>query len=308
MMSTDEKLDNIILRLERIEKHFEIVPDREISITDFESSVESYEQFAKDELHIDDGTIRNQRSTIFTFLRYSEGIITKDTVKLYLDSNESASWKSNQLKALRRYIRDFLQLGKWIEEFEFKKTKAKIRKAVPSDSELVDFYMCLECEIQLVFLTLLTTGFRIGEVLKIKVKDINFETGAINASEYHEGQTKHSWISFLTRQTLDLISEHIHSELNFENAQDWRLFSVSSRTVQNAFKKASEATGVLIKPHLLRTVFSEKCVKSGMKDKYINAFCGRTPQGVLNTNYTDYSPEALRIQYDKVEYLLELDL
>ena len=56
-----------------------------------------------------------QKLTLRNFLVHSKGIITKDTVQQYLDSNESTSWKSNQIKAPRKYTRDHLKLGSWIE-------------------------------------------------------------------------------------------------------------------------------------------------------------------------------------------------
>jgi hypothetical protein len=57
---------------------------------------------------------------------------------------------------------------------------------------------------------------------------------------------------------------------------------------------------------LLRSVLTDRCTKSGIKDKFIDAFCGRTSKGVLAKHYTVYSVESLREQYDKVEGLLTL--
>ena len=36
-----------------------------------------------------------------------------------------------------------------------------------------------------------------------------------------------------------------------------------------------------------------------VSDRYIDAFCGRTPKSVLARHYTDYSPERLKRIYDK---------
>lgn len=102
-----------------------IVPDLETEITDHNTSLEDYRTFAREELKLEQVTINNQKSVILGFLRHSKGKINKDTVKEYLDSNESLTWKTNQIKALRRYLRDFLKLGRWIEEFDFSKAAAK---------------------------------------------------------------------------------------------------------------------------------------------------------------------------------------
>jgi len=53
-------------------------------------------------------------------------------------------------------------------------------------------------------------------------------------------------------------------------------------------------------------VFTEKCTQAGIEEKYIDAFCGRISQNVIRKHYTDYSPEAMRRHYDKVEEFLGL--
>lgn len=309
MSSSDQKLDEIILRLARIEKALDIVPDRETKITDYESAVNSYEKFAR-EMKLEQSTINNQKSTILRFLNHSEGIITEDTVKSYLESNESDSWKANQLKALRKYIRDYLKLGNWINEFDFAKTQAKI-KEIPTDEQLARFCLLLPYQVQLVFLVLHNTGLRLGEVLDVKIKNIDFEINKVDASEMHKGDTKSSWISFFTQQTADYLMNYLTTDefradkSNYDNSQ---LFTVSDRYVQQSFKDTSEALGISVNPHLLRTVFAEKCTQAKLADKYIDAFCGRIPQSVLSKHYTDYSPQALRKQYDKVEPFLTLKI
>ena len=309
MSAVDAKLDEILQDMTQIKKKFNIVPDKEDTITDFEASIAAYETFALDELKIGQATIDNQKSSIRNFLVSSNGVITKETVTQYLDSNQTDSWKSNQLKALRRYTRDFLKLGNWTEDFHFKtNVKLKIKK-LPSDDDTIKFFASLPTfEIQVIFLMLQNSGLRIGEILSLRIKDVEFLHNSIDATEIHEGQTKHSWISFFTEETANHLEDYIastHGDLaQDENCQinsDATLFPISKRTVQQAFQKTSEMTGIEINPHLLRTIFTEKCTKAGIKDKHIDAFCGRTPKGVLAKHYSDYSVESLREQYNKVE-------
>lgn len=37
----------------------------------------------------------------------------------------------------------------------------------------------------------------------------------------------------------------------------------------------------------------------GVQDRYVDAFCGRTPKSVLARHYSDYSPERLKEIYVK---------
>jgi len=291
--------------LELIIENENYVPSRKTTITDFEESISNFEQFALDEKKLAKGTINNQKSIIRSYLSHCSGHINPDSVKSYLRSNEDEDWKSNQIKALRRYIRDFLKLGNWIKEFKFSKRKAKIKtEDIPSDEKLAYFCSLLPYSVQMIFLILLNSGLRIGEVLGLHIANIKFETNMINASKIHKGKTKSSWISFITNQTAEYLESYIENEVN--DIDDPKLFDVSYNTVQEAFKSVSYQTGIFIKPHLLRTVFSEKCTIAAVEDKYINAFCGRAPQDELEKNYTVYSPRSLREKYDKVEDFLTL--
>jgi len=305
MSQIEHKLDKIIEDLKLIKNHWKIIEDRETNITDFEEKISKYEHFAINELKIGKGTINNQKSIIRAFHSHSGGIVNRETVKAYIDSEQSEAWKSNQIKALRRYIRDYLKLGNWINEFKFSKKKVKIKKEdIPTNEQLAYFCSLLPHPIQLVFLVLLDSGLRVGEVLNLKISNLDFETNMIDASDIHKGDTKSSWISYFTRQTAMYLESYISKK--FENVDDSALFDISYNSVQEAFQNTSYQTDIFIKPHLLRTVFSEKCTGAGIEGKYIDAFCGRIPKKVLEANYTVYSPQSLRMQYDKVEELLTL--
>lgn len=307
--ATDERLDEILQKLTGIEKTLKIVPDRETAIEDIESSITSYEQCALKDLKLGQSTINNQKSAIRKFLLLSDGIINKETVQNYLDSEESDSWKSNQLKALRKYIRDYLKLGNWINEFNFtSKRKAKIKSAIPTDDQLTQFCIALPgIQLQIIFLLLYNSGLRIGEILSLRLSNINFETNMIDASNIHTGDTKSSWVSFFTEQTAEYLESFINTAVDTTFEDDPNLFDISYKTVQHEFKQASEFLGLSLNPHALRTIFAEKCRQAGIQKEYIDAFEGRTPQGILEKHYTDYSPEALRKQYDVLESYLTLE-
>lgn len=65
-MTTDsEKLDKILESLSRLEKHHKIMPDKETTVTDFESNISSYEEFAIEDLKLEQITINNQIRIVF---------------------------------------------------------------------------------------------------------------------------------------------------------------------------------------------------------------------------------------------------
>ncbi|MDE1767174.1 MAG: site-specific integrase [Thaumarchaeota archaeon] len=304
-----EKLDEILVRVARIEKALNIVPDRELEVSDSNQSIQTYEVFAKEDLGLEENTIQNQKSAIQSFLQHSSNKINEQSVKAYLDTNPSPAWKTNQLKALRRYIRDFLKLGKWIEGFEFERTGPRIHKEYPNNEKLAEFFYVLPADSQVIFLVLLSSGLRPGEVLGLKVKDVNFDDGInmVDASNMHQGKTKYSWMSFITNEAAEVLLEYLFGT-GILSSPGSTIFPLPIRTLQEHFKDASEKTGIDVTPKLLRKVFADRCERTGISKKYIDAFCGRTPRGVLESHYTDYSPSRLREEYNKAEPLLALEI
>ena len=58
---------------------------------------------------------------------------------------------------------------------------------------------------------------------------------------------------------------------------------------------AKEQTGLTITPQRLREWFCCEMALLGVNDRYIDAFCGRTPKSVLARHYTDYNPESINL-------------
>ena len=128
-----------------------------------------------------------------------------------------------------------------------------------------------------------SSGLRISEALTLKPEEIDFENKMI-IPNVHNGQTKQSWITFY------------NSEVNL---REYIPFNISIKRIQVIFKETAVKIGMDISAHTLRSVFAREMSKSGVQDRYIDAFCGRIPQSVLARHYSDYSPEVLKEIYDK---------
>lgn len=79
---------------------------------------------------------------------------------------------------------------------------------------------------------------------------------------------------------------------------DDRLFQMAKPTVNSVFQKISEESGVKITPQMLRRWFASEMASLGVDSTYIDAFCGRTPDSVLESYYLDYSPRKFKEIYD----------
>lgn len=71
-------LNEINEKLSRIEKKLNIVPDLETTITNYDNSIESFQDFAKTNLKLESITIKNYSQIILKFLNHSNGIINQE--------------------------------------------------------------------------------------------------------------------------------------------------------------------------------------------------------------------------------------
>jgi site-specific recombinase XerD len=216
-----------------------------------------------------------------------------DIEKFLLNIKKSNSPKTfnNYLCMLKAYYRDFLK-NDYVNDFKHPNTQVK-PKILPSKRELMTFYDALpSLKYKVVFLALASSGLRISELLDANIDRKN----RIIIPKSHTGNTKKSWISFFNQETANLIEQ-------FEGNP----FDTSRNTVAHVFKKVANITGIDISPHTLRSVFVREMSKAGVQDRYIDAFCGRTPQSVLARHYSDYSVDALKEIFSRANIkILEL--
>jgi len=303
---TESEFRKIVLQdLQLIKNKLDIQEKKNCIITDnFDSAVSQYSDFARNELHIGEGTIKNQSGSIRQFLEFCTGEVTENTVRDYLDTLEGSP-KNNNLKALKRYIRDYLKLGNWVNDISFEAQKVKIKtQKMPSNEELVLFYDEMKNDqISMIFLICFNSGLRIGEVLQIKSNMLNFELNCIDVSQIHQGETKSAWFGFFTEQAAGILQGYVN-HYGFEDDDD--IFSVTYNQVYEELERVSNATGIRIKPKYLRTVFVERCIDAQIDKNVIDVFEGRIGKSVQAKHYRDYSPERLKQHYNSVEKYLTL--
>ena len=195
----------------------------------------------------------------------------------------------NLLGALKVFFRDFLDRPEVVESFKFPRSPFK-PKIVPTKEEIQRFFDTIDSELgEALFLFYASSGLRKSEVLGLTKDSIDFEKRMIIPSG-HSGVTKSSYVSFYNRETEQALSK-------IELGGD-KLFKVSDRQFKKIWKSAMNQSGLHITAQKLREWFCCEMGSLGVSDRYIDAFCGRTPKSVLARHYTDYNPERLRSIYE----------
>jgi len=195
-----------------------------------------------------------------------DGEVTKEIVQEYYITHKN---RRNNLSMLRLLYPEFSKDIK----FPHRIWKPMI---LPTKDQLKVFYDALPDKYKPIFTLLCECGLRVGELIGATFDKYN----KMIIPHVHEGQTKHSWISFYRTEFNELPP-----------------FTVDG--LNHIFAKTSKKCGVKVYPHLLRSVFAREASLNGMPSQYIDAFCGRVPQSVLARSYTDFSPETLKQVYNK---------
>lgn len=148
------------------------------------------------------------------------------------------------------------------------------------------------------FLFLATSGIRKGEALSLELSDIDVKKRMV-IPRSHRGNngTKNSWVSFYNKEADTVLQEYLASRDNSES----QVFSLSGNTNLKTWRKARAETDVRVTPQVLRNWFCSEMGSLGVPDRYVDAFCGRTPKSILARHYTDYSPKRLKEIYNKAD-------
>ena len=188
------------------------------------------------------------------------------------------------------FYRDFLDCPWLVDSFKFPHIPYR-PKIIPTKEELQRFFEVLDSKFaEAIFLFYASSGLRKGEVLGLAVDDVDFDKRMI-VPNCHAGVNKRSYVSFYNRETAEALKR-----IDLDNG---RLFSISDCQFKKIWKNANKRSGVHISAQKLRAWFCCEMGSLGVSDRYIDAFCGRTPKSVLARHYTDYNPERLRRIYEE---------
>jgi len=223
--------------------------------------------------------------------------MTREDARGYLKglNGVGISTYSNTLKSLKVFFRDFLQRPEVVASFKFPSEPFKPKK-IPTREELQSFYEAIgSLKQKAVFLVYASSGLRRNEVLRLKRENVDFALRMI-IPQKEESETKHSWVSFYNTETEKVLKEYLRKK---KPSRSLRLFPMAREEERKLWRSARQKTGLEITPKVLREWFCEEMGRLGVAERYIDAFCGRTPKSVLARHYSDFSPKKLKAIYDK---------
>ncbi|MEM3760224.1 MAG: tyrosine-type recombinase/integrase [Candidatus Bathyarchaeia archaeon] len=195
---------------------------------------------------------------------------------------------------------------------------------VPSNVELRRIITHMPVHGKALFLTLASSGMRIGEALQLKPEDFEFDKEPVKVNIRGEyTKTGNSRIAFISKEAKEAIEEWLKVRSRYIEAaagkshkygkptQDQRLFPFEANTAYAVWKNALRKSGYLkkdtqtnrhtIHPHVLRKFFRTK-LGSVLPVDVVEALMGH--EGYLTEVYRRYSHEDLAKFYMQGEAAL----
>jgi integrase len=219
---------------------------------------------------------------------------------LFKFKDRCPSTYSAQLKSLKVFFRDFMQMEYLVQSFRFPSIPFTL-KDIPSKNEVQTFYHALKTpKAKTLYLFYATSGLRKREVLSLVFDNINLETRMIVPTK-KLWSTKNTWITFINEEAKQVLMEEYLPSRTDSNP---KVFPFAKASYQSLWRNAEKQTGIHITPQRLRDFFCCEMGRLGVPDRYVDAFCGRVPKSILARHYTDYNPERLKRIYDKANLKL----
>jgi len=254
-----------------------------------------YHKYARSVLDKSEATVKQHTRYIKRLLARSDRTpreIDEEDIIEYLESEKpmSRSKHQNIVSALRVFFREYVETDV-AENFKIPSVGPTPTK-VPSKEGLQAFYRHLEStRLRAMFLVYATSGLRSGEVLDLKMGDVDLNRHMLTPKSRSE--TKRTWVSFYNEEAERALRKFLPRR---EDGDD-RLFQISKSQLNQGFGRASKTSGIKITAPKLRKWFASEMATLGVDSTYIDAFCGRTPRSTLEKHYLDYSPRKLEEIY-----------
>jgi len=258
-----------------------------------EDILEDFKNFCKTIRELKEGTVKLHSIFVKKFLKHlgtrHPTELTERDISVFKEtfSSSSPSVRANLIKAMRIFVRDYLKKGEEVKRFKLPTIKF-VPKVSPTDEEIRAFYhMLRRPREKAVYLLLATSGLRKHELLSLRREDFDFDQRMIiprvrneKTGQVEGSQTKHQLVTFYNEEAAQALQEFLKTKK--------RKQMFTERAIRTTFSEPRRAK-INLTPQKLRLWFCNKMGRLKVPDRYVDAYCGRSPQSVLGRHYTGYN-------------------
>jgi integrase/recombinase XerD len=231
-------------------------------------------------------TIRNYQMYLGRFSDFTGNIkpeeISLDLIDKFqkeIAKNASISTQSYYLIAIRVFLK-WLRVRKDIqaldpEKIELPKINRKIQDAL-TDKEVDQLLKAVvpqrrtQIEDRAMLELMVGSGIRVGELVKLRVQDIDFE----NKTFIVNGKGNKDRLCFLTNSACHFLQKH----LGVRKSNSPLLFEITPRSVQRMVQRTAQEAGIKkrVTPHTLRRTFGAIMLNHGADVRHVQDFLGHS--------------------------------
>lgn len=230
-------------------------------------------------------TIRNYQSNLTQFFKYFEGAeyrqVTKEQIEgyiFYLISKYNISTqKQNQLiNAIKCYYEHTLELPREYYNITRPKRSKDLPDVLSEDEVRAIINYPTNIKHKAILHTIYGAGLRVGEVIRLRVKDIRSDDGYIFVKDSKGKKDRHTMLSdHLLKLLRDYYKQHKPGYWLFEGQTGGQY---TAQSIQRIYRRAVKGTNSnpWSTPHTLRHSFATHLMKRGVNIRYIQSALGHS--------------------------------
>lgn len=246
------------------------------------------------------------------FVKKNPMEVSNEDVRSYLsylaeDRNFSASSLNIAINALKFYYGEMLKLD---FVFEIKRPVKDRKLPVVLSREEISWILTNVRNIKhkAILMVTYSAGLRVGEVVKLRVEDIDVERRLIHVKGAKGRKDRYTILSEVAMKMLKLYVESYQPEKWLFPSKDANLH-ITVRTVQRVFEQARNKAGIKkdVTVHSLRHSFTTHLLESGTDLRYIQELIGHMSSKTTEI-YTHVSNRELGKIKSPIDSILSLEI
>jgi integrase len=213
-----------------------------------------------------------------------------EKLKEFLDIDNPYTYR-NTLAALKHFFK-LLDIADFLNDFKFKASMPNFSIATPSFEEILKFHDAISNDrVKFYFELGIVSAIRPEHLLRLTKKLFDRPNRMINTWQKTFGK-KNFFFSFYTENLRPRVETHLDSLPK----PDSLLFPLSTRYIQKEFVRASEKSGILITPKMMRKFATNWLRRHGMIPEDVDAITSHLAYSVVARHYLDNS--RIKAEYD----------
>lgn len=263
-----------------------------------------------------ESTIKQYRRAVLNLINTVQkniADITKDDLMCYHISMQKKGLSDNTLINERRYLKVFFrwcQQNEIINKNPYDRIKnivkqPPVKKTILSDAEIVRMKDVCTKPVELALVDfLLSTGVRVGELISLKLADVDWTTGVVSV---YASKTSTERKVYLTAEALKHLTDYRNS-LNPTKLNNSSLFvsrtyqPLSAEGAEYMLQKIAQSAHVNkhITVHVFRKTLATKLFRAGASTSVIQSILGHKNFATTSTYYCSIDAQDVRSEFLKL--------